>query len=82
MPAAISYSMIGKNIKYYRKKKSIWCKITQATLAKYTGKTAQYISKVERGLVKPDLQFLATVADVLDCDVTDLLANAMYKYYH
>ncbi len=84
MAAGINYEVVGENIKYYRKKKGTNYKgekFTQAKLAKWVGKSVGYISSVEQGRKKPSLEFLATLAEALDCDVTDLLVNAMYKYY-
>lgn len=84
MAVAINYEIIGENIKYHRKKKGANYrgeKFTQAKLAKWTNRSVNYISRIERGKEKPSLQCLAEIADALGCELTDLLVNATYKYY-
>ncbi len=53
--------LIGNRIVFLRKKQNI----TQITLAKRTGKDRQYIYKIEKGKVTPNIVTIACIATAL-----------------
>jgi transcriptional regulator with XRE-family HTH domain len=59
---------IGKKIRFYRQQK----KWSQEQLANKLGKNKSYISRVENGKERPNLEFLVSVADALGINVKDL----------
>lgn len=58
---------LGPKIKYYREQKGY----TQEQLADKLGITKGYISRVENNKERPNLEFLANVADALGVHVKD-----------
>lgn len=68
--------MIGENIKRIRKKR----KITQIQLAKMSGLTNDYISKLELGKREnPSAEVISKIAEVLNCSTDDLITNNEIK---
>lgn len=63
------YIEIGKNVRRRRKEQML----TQEALADSVESSSQYISRIERGLVGPSLEFLYKLAMALDCPVYSLL---------
>lgn len=70
----IDYAVIGKRMKEYRKK----LHMTQEQLAEKLDVSTGYISQMERGITKINLEMLAGVADVFACDIADLVSNSAY----
>lgn len=67
----IDHKAIGQRIKSQRKK----CGWTQDQLAESVGVTVGYISQIERGITRANLDMLSQIADVLDCEITYLLCG-------
>lgn len=67
----IDYQLIGKRLKSYRRKAGL----TQEKLAEILSYSPGYISQIERGLTRPNLDTLAMICSVLDCDISVLLAQ-------
>ena len=67
----VDYILIGKRIKDYRTK----CGFTQAALAEKLDVSVGFISQIERGITKPNLEMLASIASVVDCDIADLVSD-------
>ena len=57
------YMSIGQSIRRRRKEKHL----TQESLAANVETSAQYISRIERGLVCPSLEFLYRLSAALEC---------------
>ncbi len=74
----IDYKTLGKNIKFYRKQKSL----TQERLAEQLDLSVGFISQVERGITKMSLDTLINFCDLLDCSVGDMLDNARMDRFH
>jgi transcriptional regulator with XRE-family HTH domain len=49
--------------------------LTQEQVAEQLGIGNEAVSRVERGLVMPNVARLVELADVFDCDITDLLTE-------
>ena len=64
---------LGKRLKSIRKSKDV----TQEQLAEHTGRTAETISKIERGLVYPGVDLLLQIADFLDVSLDTLLGRGV-----
>jgi len=58
---------IGERIKNIRKEK----KITQTELAQLTGKDRQYVYKIEKGIVTPNVVTITLLALAMGVNVTD-----------
>ncbi len=69
---AVDYKLIGERIKRYRKDKGL----TQNDLAAKLHISIGYISKVERGIEKPNLELLSSIAEYLDCDIANLVSES------
>lgn len=69
---AIDYKLIGKRIKEHRKKKSM----TQEVLAEKADVTVGYISQIERGICKVNLDTISVIANILECELTDLISGS------
>ena len=63
---------LATNIKTRRKQLDI----TQEALALDAGIDRAYISQIERGISNPSLLVLVKVAEILDVEVVELLANS------
>ena len=64
----IDYKLIGARIQRERKSK----KLTQETLAERLSVSVGYVSQIERGLTKANLEMLARICAELDCELTYL----------
>ena len=76
----IDYSSIGARIKKLRKEK----KITQEQLAESLSVTVGYVSQIERGITKANLETLAPIAEILGCELSGLLDGTLpsqKRYY-
>ena len=49
--------------------------IIQEKLAEYISVTVGYISQIERGITKVNLDTLSKIAEILHCDFTDFICN-------
>ena len=67
--------MIGENIQYLRKMRSI----TQETLAELLGVARQTVAKWECGESAPDLKLSGKLSQVLDVSLDDLVNTPLYK---
>ncbi len=69
---AVDYKLIGSRIKTYRKDKSL----TQEELAKKLHVSVGYVSKMERGIERPNLEMLSSIAEKVDCDIANLVSES------
>lgn len=67
----IDYKLIGTRLKQRRQKLSL----TQETVAEKVEISTIYLSKIENGHVRPTIEVLATICDVLDCDMGYILSD-------
>lgn len=67
----IDYQLIGKRLKNYRKKANL----TQEKLAEILNYSSGYISQIERGLTRPNLDTLAMICNVLNCDISTVISQ-------
>ena len=67
--------MIGENIQYLRKRKSI----TQEALAEQIGVSRQTIAKWESGESAPDLEMSGKLSQALDVSLDDLANAPLYE---
>lgn len=66
---AVDYFSLGQRIQAQRKT----LHITQEWLAEAISVSVGYISQIERGITKVNLETLSKIADFLKCDMTDFL---------
>ncbi|MCB6367192.1 helix-turn-helix domain-containing protein [Intestinibacillus massiliensis] len=69
----IDYRVIGQRIK--QRRKSI--RKTQDNLAEALSVSVGYISQIERGVTRPNLDTLARIAGFLGCDLAELVTGVM-----
>ena len=67
----IDYKLIGKRIQKARKDIGI----TQEKLSERIGVTVGYVSQIERGFTRINLDTLAQIATVLNCDVAHFISG-------
>ncbi|MBO5825072.1 MAG: helix-turn-helix transcriptional regulator [Treponema sp.] len=70
---SIDFFAIGQRIQKKRKSQNI----TQENLAEAISVTVGYISQIERGITKINLETLSQIAEHLNCDITDFLSNTV-----
>ena len=68
----IDYRLIGQKIQLRRKA----LHKTQENVAESISVTVGYISQIERGITKVNLETLSLIAEVLGCDIMDFLGGA------
>lgn len=68
---AVDFKAIGNRIKQKRKTKGL----TQEHLAEKLFVSVGYISNIERGTTKISLTTLSDIADILECDVSELITQ-------
>lgn len=68
----VDYALIGARIKAKRKEKGI----TQEVLAEKLSVSVGYISQLERGTTKINLETLAKIAAVTNCEIADFVSGA------
>ena len=68
---SIDYSVIGKRIQEIRKK----CGLTQERLAEKLSVSVGYISQLERGITRVNLDTLSNISSELDCDIIYFLTD-------
>ena len=66
---AVDYFSLGQRIQAQRKK----LHMTQEQLAEAISVSVGYVSQIERGITKVNLEMLSKIADFLECDMTDFL---------
>lgn len=71
----IDYSIIGKRIKESRKLKNY----TQENLAEFLNVSDAYISRIERGTTKINLETLAKLCSILDISLSYVLTGVVYS---
>lgn len=69
----VSYVVIGNHIKQARQR----LHITQEEAAFRAGISAAYYSKIERGVLRPNIDRLATISQVLSVPLDSLFKGAM-----
>ncbi len=67
----IDYRLIGNRIQTKRKTKSL----TQERLAELLDVTVGYVSQMERGIARPNLEMLCDISEQLGCDVAYLISG-------
>ena len=65
----LNYKSIGKRIRHYRKRRGY----TQEQLGLSINTSGAYISNIERGVKKPSLDNLVSIAETLDITVNDMI---------
>lgn len=60
--------LVGEQIRKFRRSK----KLTQTELATLVGKDRQYLYKIEKGLVKPNIVTIAILAVALEVELFEL----------
>lgn len=68
---SIDYKLIGSRIKKHR----LLMGKTQEQFAEYLDVTVGYVSQMERGITKISLDRLSTIAEYLNCPMTDLISD-------
>ena len=68
---AVDYVSLGKRIQARRKE----AHLTQERMAEALSVTVGYISQIERGITRVNLDTLASIAEFLSCDLTDFLGG-------
>ncbi len=69
---SVDYVSIGKRIQAKRKSLNK----TQEALAEAIEVTVGYISQIERGITKVNLETMSNIAEILECDITDFLSGS------
>ena len=69
----VDYSAIGKRIKKKRKE----LQLTQENLAEALAVSIGYVSQMERGITKINLDTLSEIAAYLSCDVAELITGTV-----
>ena len=65
----LDYKNIGRRIRHYRKRRGY----TQEQLGLSINTSGAYISNIERGVKKPSLDNLVSIAETLDITVNDMI---------
>ena len=65
----LNYKILGKRIRHYRKRRGY----TQEQLGLNINTSGAYISNIERGVKKPSLDNLVSIAETLDITVNDMI---------
>ena len=72
MAVSIDYTLIGKRIKQRRQE----MKMTQEQMSERLQVSVGYVSQIERGISKPNLEMLSNISGILNCDVSNFISNA------
>ena len=70
---SVDYKLIGSRIQRIRKSE----KMTQEKLAEMLDVSVGYVSQIERGITKPNLEMLTSICGFLSCDICDLLSGSV-----
>ena len=65
----LDYKNIGRRIRHYRKRRGY----TQEQLGFSINTSGAYISNIERGVKKPSLDNLVSIAEILDVTLNDII---------
>lgn len=68
---SVDYKLIGTRIK--NKRKSV--ALTQEQMSELLHVSVGYVSQIERGYTKPNLEMLSSISEVLNCDIAELVSN-------
>lgn len=68
---SVDYKLIGGRIKHKRTA----VKLTQENMAEELQVSVGYVSQIERGIAKPNLEMLSAISDILNCDISDFVSN-------
>ena len=71
----VDYALIGSRIKEKRKN----CGITQEEMAEKISVSVGYISQIERGITKINLEILAKISSVTNCEMAELISGSSNK---
>lgn len=71
----VDYKLIGKRIKEIRREKGI----TQEQLSELLSVTVGYVSQIERGYTKPNLDMLAKICSLLECDLANIICGVVLQ---
>lgn len=71
---SVNYKIIGNRIQTKRKSQNI----TQEQMAEHLDVTSGYISQIERGVTKVNLDMLAAISEFLNCDMTEFIYKNNY----
>jgi len=63
--------LVGEQIRKFRKSK----KLSQTELAVLVGKDRQYLYKIEKGIVKPNIVTVSVLALALEIELSELLKD-------
>lgn len=66
---SVNYKIIGNRIQLLRKSR---CH-TQEQMAEALNVTPGYISQIERGITRPNLDMLGNISQYLECDMGDIV---------
>lgn len=69
----VDFFALGQRIQKRRKSQ----KKTQENLAEAISVTTGYISQIERGITKINLETLSNIAEYLECDITEFLSDTI-----
>lgn len=62
---------VGKRIKHFRQQK----KITQTELGNHTNKDRQYIYKIEKGMVTPNIVTISVLLKAMDISLKEFFSE-------
>lgn len=68
---SVDYKLIGQRVKEKRKQKGY----TQENLAEALGVTVGYVSQIERGVTKINLDTLSSISVFCECDISYFLTG-------
>ncbi len=68
----VNYEIIGNRIQAKRRSKNF----TQEQMAEHLDVTAGYISQIERGVTKINLDMLSSISEYLECDISDFILKS------
>ena len=68
---SIDYKLIGRRIKCKRNAIGL----TQEKISELLQVSVGYVSQIERGITKPNLEMLSAISEILDCDISDLISD-------
>lgn len=69
----INYKLIGERIKSKRKE----CKMTQEKLAEEMSVSVGFVSQIERGITKVNLDNLGKLSEILNCDIAYFVSDSV-----
>lgn len=72
---AVEYFSLGQRIQSRRKS----LHMTQEQLSEAISVTVGYVSQIERGITKVNLETLSKIADSLECDMTEFLGDMSHN---